>query len=98
MRAFAVDPTRDGAHAFVLVALLALFSSNLHDPTGRAFALHLVNVDGSGLERVTWTESFASFPMFSLDGRRLVFCGTRGASAPREINLFIADWVDRASG
>jgi hypothetical protein len=38
------------------------------DPTGRAFALHLVNVDGSGLERVTWTESFASFPMFSRDG------------------------------
>jgi Tol biopolymer transport system component len=55
-------------------------------------------VDGSGLERVTWTESFASFPMFSRDGRRLVFCSTRGASAPREINVFIADWVDRASG
>lgn len=75
-----------------------VFSSNLHDPTGRSFALHLVNVDGSGLERVTWTESFASFPMFSRDGRRLVFCSTRGASAPREINVFIADWVDRASG
>jgi Tol biopolymer transport system component len=46
-----------------------IFSSNFEDPTGRAFALYLINVDGSGLERVTWGESFASFPMFSRDGR-----------------------------
>lgn len=69
-----------------------IFSSNLHDPTGRSFALYLVNVDGSGLERVTYAESFASFPMFSRDGSRLVFCGSRSASAPRELNVFIADW------
>jgi TolB protein len=69
-----------------------IFSSNFDDPTGRAFALYLINVDGSGLERVTWAESFASFPMFSRDGRQLVFCGTRNAAA-REINMFLADWV-----
>ena len=73
-----------------------IFSSNLHDPTGRSFALYLVNLDGSGLERVTWAESFASFPMFSRDGRHLVFSGTRGAASPREINVFVADWVDVA--
>ena len=39
-----------------------VFSSNLHDPSGRSFALYLVNVDGSGLERVTWADGFASFP------------------------------------
>jgi Tol biopolymer transport system component len=70
-----------------------VFSSNLHDPTGRSFALYLVNVDGSGLERVTYTESFASFPMFSRDGRLLVFSSTRGSASPRDINIFIADWV-----
>ncbi len=70
-----------------------IFSSNRHDPTGRTFALYLVNVDGAGLERVTHAESFASFPMFSRDGRRLVFCGTRNAGAPREMNVFIADWI-----
>jgi len=69
-----------------------IFSSNLHDPTGRTFALYLINVDGSGLERVTWTESFASFPMFSRDGRKLVFCGSRDAQVPREMNVFLADW------
>jgi TolB protein len=70
-----------------------IFSSNLHDPTGRSFALYLVNLDGSGLERITWTESFASFPMFSRDGHRLVFSGNRNAASPREINVFIADWA-----
>ena len=70
-----------------------IFSSNIHDPSGRSFALYLVNVDGSGLERVTYGESFASFPMFSRDGRRLVFTGNRNAAAPREQNVFIADWV-----
>jgi Tol biopolymer transport system component len=70
-----------------------IFSSNLHDPTGRSFALYLVNLDGSGLERVTYAESFASFPMFSRDGSRLVFSGNRNASTPREQNVFVAEWV-----
>jgi len=68
-----------------------IFSSNVHDPTGRSFALHVVNVDGSGLERITWSDSFASFPMFSRDGKHLVFTANRGA-APREQNIFVADW------
>src|SRR5207247_11048203 len=59
-----------------------IFASNLHDPSGRSFALYLVNVDGSSLERVTWADGFASFPMFTRDGKRLVFCGSRGATSP----------------
>jgi TolB protein len=72
-----------------------VFSSNLHDPSGRSFALYLVNVDGSGLERVTWAEGFASFPMFTRDGKRLAFCSGRGATAPRDLDVFVADWDDR---
>ena len=71
-----------------------IFSSNVHDPAGRGFALYLVNVDGSGLERVTWADSFASFPMFSRDGTKLIFSATRNAQAPRDMNVFVADWVD----
>ncbi|PYN95956.1 MAG: hypothetical protein DMD91_23215 [Candidatus Rokuibacteriota bacterium] len=70
-----------------------VFASNLHDSGGRSFALYVVNVDGSGLERVTYAETFASFPMFSPDGRRLVFSSSRGAASPRDLNVFIADWV-----
>lgn len=74
-----------------------VFSSNVHDPSGRSFALWLAHVDGSGLERVTWAESFASFPMFSRDGRQLVFCSNRGAKTPGELNVFVADWVPTQS-
>jgi len=89
--------TRAGAASFAPFmhpnGQLIVFSSNVHDPTGRSFALYTVNADGSGLERVTWAESFASFPMFSRDGRTLVFCGNRNAGSPREMNVFLADWV-----
>lgn len=50
--------------------------------------------DGGGLARVRYAESFASFPMFSPDGRRLVFGANRGAAAPREYDVFVADWVE----
>jgi Tol biopolymer transport system component len=65
----------------------------MHDPSRRTFSLYLVRTDGSGLERVTYAEDFASFPMISKDGRRLVFCSTRNAQGPREINVFTADWI-----
>ena len=90
--------TRNGAANFAPFmhpdSRRVIFASNLHDPTGRTFALYLINIDGSGLERVTWAESFASFPMFSRDGTKLVFCGSRAAQAPRDLNVFIADWND----
>lgn len=89
--------TRAGAASFAPFmhpnGHLIVFSSNLHDATGRSFALYTVNVDGSELTRVTWSESFASFPMFSRDGRTLVFCGNRNGASPREMNVFVADWV-----
>ena len=71
-----------------------VFASNLHDPTGRSFALYLVRTDGTGLERITFTGTFASFPMYSADGRRLIFASNRGSGDPREFNIFVADWVD----
>jgi Tol biopolymer transport system component len=94
-----IQVTRNGAANFAPFmhpdSRRIVFSSNLHDPGGRSFALYMVNVDGSGLERLTWADSFASFPMFSRDGRRLIFSATRQARAPRDINVFVAEWVER---
>ena len=38
-----------------------IFSSNLHDQKGRDFDLYSINIDGTGLERVTFFEGFDGF-------------------------------------
>ena len=68
-----------------------IFSSNHHDPSGRAFELFLVKLDGSGLERVTYGGEFDSFPMFSPDGRKLLWCSNRNGPS-RHTDIFVADW------
>src|SRR5262249_36473173 len=44
-----------------------LFSSNVGDPKGREFDLWAVNVNGTGLERITYAPGFDGFPLFSPD-------------------------------
>lgn len=73
-----------------------IFSSNVEtrNEGGRPeFHLYLVNEDGSGLERLTFDGQFNSFPMFSPDGKRLVWVSDRGAKERGEFNVFLADWV-----
>ncbi len=72
-----------------------IFASNYRDPAGRDFDLYLVNGDGTGLERITTYPSFDAFPMFSPDGRRLVWASNRHGTVPHETNIFLADWVER---
>jgi len=77
-----------------------LFCTNYFDPakgqSGRQpnFDLALINLDGTGLERVTFHETFDGFPMFSPDGKKLVFASNRNAAKPGDTNVFIADWVE----
>jgi Tol biopolymer transport system component len=81
-----------------------LFSSNLHDPNGFNFELYLIEVETGVVERVThferkiegsrWSDDFDGFPMFTRDGKRLVFCSNRHNAKSRETNVFTADWVD----
>ena len=73
-----------------------IFSSNVdtRNESGRpAFHLYLINEDGSALERLTFEGQFNSFPMFSPDGKRLVWVSDRGAKERGEFNVFLADWV-----
>lgn len=71
-----------------------IYCSNFADPKRRNFDLFLMNADGSNQERVTYCDDFDGFPVFSRDGKKLIFCSNRNAAAPRQTNVFIADWKD----
>ncbi|MFQ5608577.1 MAG: TolB family protein, partial [Candidatus Zixiibacteriota bacterium] len=71
-----------------------IFASNVNDPKGRNFDLFTVHVDTGEVEQITFNPTFDGFPMFSHDGKKLVFASNRNNKAPRETNVFIADWVE----
>ncbi|MBI3235466.1 MAG: PD40 domain-containing protein [Bacteroidetes bacterium] len=74
-----------------------IFSSN-HQSTpesrGYNFQLYMVNEDGTGLEQITTESKFNAFPMFSFDGKKLIFSSNRNNNGTKDTNLFIADWVE----
>ena len=69
-----------------------VFASNMKDPRGGNFDLYLINVDGTGLEQITFSDTFDGFPMFSPDGTKLIFASNRNSSKPTDTNVFIADF------
>ena len=58
------------------------------------FHLTLINLDGSGLEKVTHINGFDAFPMFSYDGKKIMFSSNRNSGGGYNINLFMADWKE----
>ncbi len=77
-----------------------IFSSNMDDwradikQYGHNFEIYLINLDGTGLERITFNKTFDSFPMFSPDGRKLSFASNRDPQKPRQTDIFIGDWEE----
>src|SRR4030065_137069 len=43
----------------------------------RSFDRYMISSDGSGLERISYNETFDGFPIFTADGKYLVFCSNR---------------------
>jgi TolB protein len=70
-----------------------IFSSNHPSPRSANFDLYLVALDGTRLERVTTSGVFDGFPMFSADGRKLIWASNRHARRATDTNIFVADWV-----
>jgi TolB protein len=71
-----------------------IFSSNFGDKRGREFELWTITVDGRRLERVTYEAEFDGFPMWTRDGKRIVWASNRNGKLRGETNIFVADWVD----
>jgi TolB protein len=76
-----------------------VFATNHHDDRRPAlgFDLFAVDLDGENLEQITFYDEgrgkqFDSFPMFSPDGRYLVFSSNRGTGPSGDTNVFIAEW------
>lgn len=76
-----------------------LFSSSMNsDPKSRApnFDIFMIHEDGTGLKQITFSDVFDGFPMFSPNGKYLVFASNR-FNAPdkqRDTNVFVAEWVE----
>ncbi len=81
-----------------------IFATNHHAPRGGNFDLFLVDITTRKLEQVTHfsrrregarrSDDFDGFPMFTSDGKRLVFCSNRFNDKPNETNVFVVDWQD----
>ena len=45
-------------------------------------------------EKITYNETFDGFPMFTGDGRHLIFASNRNHKVRGETNLFLAEWIE----
>ncbi len=71
-----------------------IFCSNHEYKRGFPFNMYITGIDGKGLEKVSRDNGFDAFPMFSPDGKKIVFSSNRNNGGTRDINIFIADWVE----
>jgi len=56
--------------------------------------MYTMNADGSNIEKISRDKGFDAFPMFSPNGKKIVFCSNRNNGGTHDTNIFIADWND----
>jgi TolB protein len=69
-----------------------IFCSNHEYKRGFPFNMYTMNEDGSSIEKISRDKGFDAFPMFSRNGRRIIFSSNRNNGGTRDTNIFIADW------
>ena len=45
------------------------------------------------IEQITYSNAFDGFPMFTHDGKKLIFASNRFGKVRGETNVFIAEWI-----
>lgn len=71
-----------------------IFCSNHEHKRGFPFNMYKIDSNGNNLTKISNDKSFDAFPMFSYDGKKIVFSSNRNNGGTRDTNLFIADWID----
>ena len=61
---------------------------------GFPFNMYRIDLEGKGLEKISRDKGFDAFPMFSPDGKKIIFASNRNNGGTRDTNLFVADWVE----
>jgi Tol biopolymer transport system component len=56
--------------------------------------MYLMDLEGNHIEKISRDKGFDAFPMFSPDGKRIMFSSNRNNGGTRDTNLFVADWVE----
>lgn len=71
------------------------FSTNIADTgRGRNFDIHLIDAENpQKLIRVTFCPDFDGFPVFTKDGKKIIFSSNRNSKRYGDTNIFIADWI-----
>tara|TARA_Y100001935_G_scaffold255459_1_gene268690 strand:+ start:4807 stop:5853 length:1047 start_codon:yes stop_codon:yes gene_type:complete len=76
-----------------------VFSSNMdnwieeYNSYGPNFELYLMKIESGDMYRLTYNNTFDSFPVFSKDGKKIVYSSNRNAENPRQTNIFISDFI-----
>jgi Tol biopolymer transport system component len=71
-----------------------IFCSNHEYKRGFPFNMYVMNQDGTGLEKISRDKGFDAFPMFSYNGKKIIFCSNRNNGGTHDTNIFVADWLE----
>ena len=70
-----------------------IFCSDYEYPRGYPFNMYIMTQDGSNIQKISHDKTFDAFPMFSYNGKKIIFCSNRNNGGTHDTNIFIADWV-----
>lgn len=63
------------------------------DSSDQNHELFLIRPDGTRRQRVTYSPGFDAFPVFSRDGKLLLWTSQRGTTGPSRAQIFKANWI-----